>query len=66
MVLRHTLWYLLPPILLVLGQQTKLEFAVPQAQTLWDQREILGNSTQFLHPISMGTNKYYVFIVLLM
>lgn len=59
MVLRLSLWYLLPHIVaVVFGQQIKIQFEIPQATTLWSNPEILGNSTMFLHPVSMGTGKF--------
>lgn len=42
-------------VLVSWGQQVELKFEVSQAQQLWVKKSILGNSTHFLHPISMGT-----------
>ena len=45
------------------GQQSKINFgALSQAQKLWDDPKILGNSTVFKHPVSLGTCKLIIFI----
>ncbi|XP_067942526.1 uncharacterized protein [Watersipora subatra] len=37
------------------GQQSNIEFSIAQAQSLWDDKEILGDSIYFEHPVSLGT-----------
>lgn len=40
------------------GQQSDIRFEnLPQAQSLWDERDILGDSIYFAHPVSLGTCK---------
>lgn len=37
-----------------------LNFSIPQAQEIWDSVDILGDSTQFNFPLSMGTSTYSI------
>jgi len=44
----------------VFGQQTSINLSPLQAQRLWDDGQILGQSISFIHPFSLGTCKYFV------
>lgn len=43
-----------------LDRQNEIILTIPQAQELWNNRDILGNSTTWNHPLDSGTCKYYM------
>lgn len=49
--------YLVCQCTVALDWQNEIILPIPQAQELWDSRQILGNSTAFNHPLDTGTCK---------
>ena len=51
-----------------LDKQNDIILTIPQAQELWDNRDILGNSTTWNHPLDSGTCEYdgYIAVILLL
>jgi len=58
-VLRPVLLVILCLTLMVysLDRQNNIQLPVPQANEIWHNRDILGDSTQFVYPLDAGTGK---------
>lgn len=58
-------FYIVEPVAGQYVEQSNLTFAFDNSRIIWETKDILGNSTQFDYPVSMGTSMCFMFYIII-